>query len=146
MPWHGVDLDEGGTAVGLPAYRAYFDDHTWQQAVRDWIAKSRLVIMVAGLTEWIQWELRTLIGENKVGNLIVVFPPTDPEATAARLDLLRRCFSDSPWQQGLAALAPTFLLAVMLSDDGAVAAVTGRRRDELEYEFAVLACLRARHP
>ena len=27
MPWHGVDLDEGGEAVGGPAYMAYFRTH-----------------------------------------------------------------------------------------------------------------------
>ncbi len=149
IAWLGPFVAIGAPNESAPllgAYRAYFDDHTWQQAVRDWIAKSRLVIMVAGLTEWIQWELRTLISENKVGNLIVVFPPTDPAATAARLELLQRCFADSPWQPGLSAFVPTRLLAVMLSDGGAVTGVAGRRRDQLEYELAILACLQARRP
>lgn len=32
MPWHGVDLDEGGREVGLPAYRAQFRTYYHQRA------------------------------------------------------------------------------------------------------------------
>jgi len=35
MPWHGVDLDEGGRAVGAPAYRALFGS-TYHRRRDEW--------------------------------------------------------------------------------------------------------------
>ena len=35
MPWHGVDWDDGGKAVGEPFYRSYFQTH-YHQAVDEW--------------------------------------------------------------------------------------------------------------
>ena len=49
MPWHGVDLDEGGVAVGLPAYRAKFDAD-YHQASDEWSAELDFSSAVENLT------------------------------------------------------------------------------------------------
>jgi Zn-dependent M28 family amino/carboxypeptidase len=49
MPWHGVDLDEGGVAVGQPAYTAYFTEH-YHQASDEWSADWNLGSAVENLT------------------------------------------------------------------------------------------------
>lgn len=49
MPWHGVDLNEGGVAVGLPAYRAKFDAD-YHQASDEWSAELDFSSAVENLT------------------------------------------------------------------------------------------------
>ena len=49
MPWHGVDLDEGGVAVGLPAYRAKFDAD-YHEASDEWSADLDFRSAVENLT------------------------------------------------------------------------------------------------
>ncbi|MES2861032.1 MAG: M28 family peptidase [Pseudomonadota bacterium] len=68
MPWHGVDLDEGGVAVGQPAYTAYFDAHYHQSSDEwsaDWDLGSavenltllyRLGLQLANSGEWPTWK------------------------------------------------------------------------------------------
>jgi Zn-dependent M28 family amino/carboxypeptidase len=49
MPWHGVDLDEGGSAVGLPAYRAKFSAD-YHKASDEWSAELDFSSAVENLT------------------------------------------------------------------------------------------------
>ena len=49
MPWHGVDLVEGGVAVGLPAYRARFEAH-YHQPSDEWSADLDFSSAVENLT------------------------------------------------------------------------------------------------
>lgn len=68
MPWHGVDLDEGGIEVGLPAYRSYFTAH-YHQAADEWSPELDFASAVENLTllyrlgldlangnDWPQWK------------------------------------------------------------------------------------------
>ena len=49
MPWHGVDLDEGGVEVGQAAYSAYFGAH-YHRASDEWSADWDLRSAVENLT------------------------------------------------------------------------------------------------
>lgn len=49
MPWHGVDLDEGGVEVGQAAYTAYFEGH-YHRASDEWSADWDLGSAVENLT------------------------------------------------------------------------------------------------
>jgi hypothetical protein len=126
----------------LGAMRAYFDDDTWQQAVLDWIASSQFVVMVAGLTQWVQWELRTIIEKQALERLIVLMPPTDRQGLAARIQLLRRCFKDTSWASALDRLHPERTLVILFMSNGQMLEICGRRRDEIEYRLAILAAMR----
>ena len=68
MPWHGVDLDEGGTEAGLPAYRSYFEAH-YHKAADEWSPELdfssavenltllyRLGLDLANGTDWPAWK------------------------------------------------------------------------------------------
>ncbi|WP_416898851.1 MAG: hypothetical protein ACMVY4_03720 [Minwuia sp.] len=138
------------TAIGSPgerlpplgARRAYFDDDSWQDAILHWIGVSRFVVLVAGLTEWIQWELRTLIERSGLDRLIVLIPPGSRAETQARLDLLAGCFRDTPWGGAFGALDPDRVLAIMFGEGGEILVIDGVRRDEIEYRLAILAAIR----
>ncbi|WP_374275381.1 M28 family peptidase [Brevundimonas sp.] len=68
MPWHGVELDEGGREVGKPAYDALFRtiyhqpsdewsaDWTWGAAVETLTLMHRLVADLADSDRWPEWK------------------------------------------------------------------------------------------
>ena len=68
MPWHGVDLDEGGREVGLPAYQARFrsdyhqpsdewsEDLDFSSAVENLTLLYRLVVDLADSDRWPSWK------------------------------------------------------------------------------------------
>lgn len=126
----------------LGAQRAYFEDDTWQDAILHWIGISRFVVMVAGLTEWVQWELRTLIEKSGLERLIILIPPDDRQKIEARFDLIRGCFSETSWEGGLVDLDADRVIAILFTDGGKVLIINGHRRDEIEYRFGMLAAMR----
>jgi hypothetical protein len=68
MPWHGVDLDEGGVEVGLPAYQALFrahyhqrsdewrEDYDLSSAVENLVLLTRLGLDLANSDRWPDWK------------------------------------------------------------------------------------------
>lgn len=68
MPWHGVDLDEGGREVGLPAYQAKFrsdyhqpsdewsEDLDFSSAVENLTLLYRLTVDLADSDRWPGWK------------------------------------------------------------------------------------------
>jgi Zn-dependent M28 family amino/carboxypeptidase len=75
MPWHGVDLDEGGVAVGLPAYQAKFraDYHKpsdewsaeldFSSAVENLTLLYRLGLDLANSSDWPGWKPTSEFGQ-----------------------------------------------------------------------------------
>lgn len=85
MPWHGVDLVEGGTEAGLPAYQSYFAAH-YHKAADEWSPELdfssavenltllyRLGLDLANGTDWPAWK-----------------PTSEFAQTRARSDAFRR--------------------------------------------------------
>ncbi len=74
MPWHGVDLDEGGTEVGLPAYRAKFTadyhkvsdewsaDLDMSSAVENMTLLYRMALDLANSEDWPGWKSTSEFG------------------------------------------------------------------------------------
>lgn len=68
MPWHGVDLDEGGREVGKPAYDTLFRtiyhqvtdewsaDWTWGAALENLTLMHRLIADLADSDRWPEWK------------------------------------------------------------------------------------------
>jgi len=75
MPWHGVDLDEGGVAVGLPAYQAKFraDYHKpsdewsaeldFSSAAENLTLLYRLGLDLANSNDWPGWKPTSEFGQ-----------------------------------------------------------------------------------
>lgn len=126
----------------LGAERAYFDDDTWQDAILHWIGISRYVVMIAGLTEWVQWELRTLIERSGLNRLIILIPPAERDITERRLILIRDCFSRTAWEEALGELDIDRVTAILFTKGGRVQVINGAHRDEIEYRLGTLAAIR----
>jgi hypothetical protein len=78
----------------LGAARAYFSDDEWQRAVIDWIARARLIVMVAGRTAWLQWELKEIVRAGQLGKLLLLLPPGDAADRSQRLELIAVALDD----------------------------------------------------
>lgn len=75
MPWHGVDLDEGGIEAGLPAYQSYFSAHyhrasdqwspelDFSSAVENLTLLYRLGLDLANGTDWPTWKPTSEFGQ-----------------------------------------------------------------------------------
>lgn len=59
----------------LGARRAYLPLGRWQAAVREWLEKSSLVVIVIGGGEGLAWELHEVVRQRLLDRCIVVVPP-----------------------------------------------------------------------
>jgi hypothetical protein len=70
-------------AVGAPyedmpvigAARIKLTNAEWRDQVVSWIDGSAIILMMAGITDWIDWELKQVIAYNALERLIICFPP-----------------------------------------------------------------------
>lgn len=84
-----IAIGQPGAPPDSGAARAYFSDDDWQQAVRDWIGEARFVMIVAGYTGGVSWELETVLAHGHAAKMIIVFPP-DQRHFAARWQWLEQ--------------------------------------------------------
>ncbi len=59
----------------LGAARAYVSDDEWQAKIREWMTRARLVIVRAGATEGLRWEVGELVSHVKPMQVLVILPP-----------------------------------------------------------------------
>ena len=59
----------------LGAARTYVSDDEWQDKIREWVTRARLVIVRAGATEGLRWEVGELVSRANPTRLLVILPP-----------------------------------------------------------------------
>jgi hypothetical protein len=64
----------GAKLPGTGAARLYIADSQWQQRVTDLLHQARLVIVRAGTSEGLQWEIDTVMNNIKPQQLLVILP------------------------------------------------------------------------
>ena len=124
----------------LGAAQAYFSNDTWQTAISRWVQMAEMIIMVAGRTDGIRWELDHIFSNEGHAKLVIFLPPAlrkDP-ATAARW--FRECFSRTPYEQEILAIDPTKTIAIAFLADGLFVIETKRiRKRQVDYITAMQA-------
>lgn len=129
--------DRGEKPPELGAFRATLADDEWQEYVRCWMRAARIVVMVAGRTPSVQWELRTAADLGVLGKVILLMPPGSAEDTAERWRLVVGCLADTPWHYGLVRTDPKRLVAVRFAEAGRVATMRSAGRGERDYDLSV---------
>ena len=127
----------GESLPELGAHRAYLGDGEWQRTVLDWIDRSTVVLMIAGSTPWVAWELRALRDAAALTKLLLLLPPGQTEDREARLRLVRECLSGSPWAAGLAAADLSRAIAVRFRPGGGIVVLEGAHGTERDCRLAV---------
>jgi hypothetical protein len=120
----------------LGAARAYFSDDTWQSTIIRWIDTAGLIILALGPTEWIRWELDTLVERDALSKLIILMPTGRPEDRAARWQNVTSGLQPTRWASSLAMVDSETVIAIRFIDDGGLSIVTGGRRAPIDYLLA----------
>jgi hypothetical protein len=140
-------------AVGAPdervpqlgAARSYLLDAEWQDRVLAWMNDSLAIIMIAGSTDWIRWELHRAVERHLEHNLMILLPPdrASPRAAPgagrdARWQNVCAALADTAWSPALAAVDVEHLLLCRLKPDGRVWAMTSGSDLAQDYQLAII--------
>jgi hypothetical protein len=142
--------EPGQTLPQLGAARAYLTKDDWQSAVQRWIGQASFIVMVAGATEWVRWELKQILAQSRTGELLLLVPPLPATSSAEVAGLRQRWdnvvagFVGTPWHEALLDTPVERSLALYLRPGGSVLAVTGSSKSMQDYETASLIVLYAR--
>jgi hypothetical protein len=124
------------TLPQLGAARAYFSDDTWQSTLIRWVDLAGLIILAVGPTEWIRWELDTVVERDALSKLIILMPAGRPEDRAARWQKVTSRLQRTRWGSSLAMVDPETVIAIRFIDDGGLSIVTGGKRGPIDYTLA----------
>jgi hypothetical protein len=73
---YGPFIAVGSQSWGMPvtgAARIKLTDLEWRDQVVRWIDDSVIILMMAGVTDWVEWELKQVIAHNALGKLSSAF-------------------------------------------------------------------------
>lgn len=126
----------GETLPPLGAQRLYLADDQWQGVVKGYIDRSDPIILIAGKTHWVRWELSSIMQRDRLDRLLMLFPPTPAADRTLRWNNLRPAFEGTPWQEATTGLDASRALSVFAGPDGRMIAITSSTPRESDYEAA----------
>jgi hypothetical protein len=146
-PFIAVDSPNHTAAIG--AARASLTDTGWQGKVVEWMRAARLIVLLAGLTQWVRWEMRQIVELGYSRKLIILMPELSgwkhrkrrlrSDIATKRLEAIRETFSGSPWEAGInEPCVPEKIRSLMFGPDGQVTAVCAKSRSRDCYQVAAL--------
>jgi hypothetical protein len=135
-PFYGVGRP-GETLPQLGASKAYFSDAEWQDGVTGWIDSSRLIVMIAGQSDWLKWELDQVIGKGAIGKLMILFPPDEDKKDQPRWTRIANWLRNTPFHSALKAANPDKVRALYFKPGGRVRAVVSNTSDQEDFELAI---------
>jgi hypothetical protein len=121
----------------LGASRFYLDDSDWQEVVEAFIARSDLIVMIAGKTSWIQWELTNVLKQDRIAALLIVFPRITEGDRNERWQNLKAAFGDTAWSAAMEHVDIARALAVFIGADRGIVVVKSRKANQSDYEAAL---------
>jgi hypothetical protein len=144
--------EPGESLPQVGAARAYLSKDEWQSAVQGWISQASFIVMIAGASEWVRWELRQIMSKGRMAELLLLLPPPQSAAAAPRAIAKNEerwanvlsVLAATPWHAALRETPIERSLALHLRADGSVLAITGSGRQMRDYENASLLVLYSR--
>jgi hypothetical protein len=142
----GAELTRAGpfVAVGRPgerlpqigAHRLYVSDADWQKVVTSYIMRADPIILIAGKTTWVQWELSNIAALGRLNRLLIVFPRSTDAERAARWDNLKPALANTHWSMAADAIDVAGALAIFVCGDGLIV-IRSPAAHECDYEAAL---------
>jgi hypothetical protein len=142
----GEELAEAGpfVAVGKPgenlpplgAQRLYLADDKWQEVVKSYIDRAGLIILIAGKTHWVRWELSTIMELSQLSRLLIVFPPLPRSERMERWKNLSAAFNGTIWEAAACEIDVANTLMIYSAPHGGMVRLLGRSARESDYEAA----------
>jgi len=110
---------------------------------------SSIIVMYAGTTHWVGWELQRIIEGGFTDKLIILFPPVLPFPFLARLlaqeakgghqsalSAHQDTFAGTKWAETWDVAEPETIICARLGADGTIAFTRSRRRSKDAYDLA----------
>ena len=102
---------------------------------------ARLIILAAGTTQWVEWELKQIVNRGYTGKLIVLIPEKrlTKKTLAVRFENVCAAFKATKWEAGLLMLAGRKDIRALTFDSrGEVTAILGKKGSRDECQLAAL--------
>lgn len=122
----------------LGALRTYATNDRWQDLIRDLVQLAEVIVLVAGTTPGVRWEMQPIRASGKVGQTIVLFPPSTSgeraavqDALSSNLGIVVRC---NEYKNEIPILA-------FYNLDGVAHVITARKATLANYELAIYMAL-----
>jgi hypothetical protein len=145
-------------AVGAPgeklpaigAARASLSEAQWRDRVTEWIANARVIVVMAGISTWVNWEMRQVIDREYSSKMILLFPPrawwsrvymfqSSLVRETERLKKVQEVFSQTAWAPALARLTDAHRIrSVVFNSNGSITVVSSRSRNRSSYHLAAV--------
>lgn len=121
----------------LGAFRTYCDDDSWQAQVESWMDEAKLVLMMAGVTEMLGWEVRKTTERGHLHKLMIVMAPDAPEDRLDVWEEFRRHFDGTPYEAASKEVEPRIMLGCAFAADGTLVSLNSSEFTRLEYELFI---------
>lgn len=105
----------------LGAYRSYYSDEAWRKPIVDWMLRSRLIVVIAGETQGLAWELEQLNYRNLLPKTVFIFPADSDEVRQRRFLSICRQALGRPVSLPLGVPTGGKLIAASFSSDSPIA-------------------------
>jgi hypothetical protein len=119
----------------LGAARTYETEEAWQGAALELMTSAKLIVMIAGTTSGLQWELDQILEQDWQGKLLFVLPSLSTADQATRLRTLSTGLAGTPWQDCLSCLSTADIVAVHLVPDGSAVVTRARGYGRNQYQL-----------
>lgn len=133
------------TIPQLGAARTTVADPQWQSNIVAWISRANAIVLYAGKTHWVNWELARIIDANGIGKLILLVPELKGsrrkrlEETTQRFNNVKQIFQNTLWSSSLNGLTDLVKVrAITFSADGSITAIKCNFRNRDSYHLAAL--------
>jgi hypothetical protein len=117
----------------LGAARSYHSDMEWRWAVGGLMREALLIVMVAGLTAGLRWEIEAIVGDGHLSKLLILMPPSDRQR---RWEVVLEELQDVAALGQLPRAVPDGLLCLHAAG-GEWSMLTGDSDWEADYEAAI---------
>jgi hypothetical protein len=126
----------------LGAAQTYFSNDTWQNAIVRWVQTAQMIVMVAGRTEGLRWELDHILADEGQPKLVIFVPPTLRKNSVVAARWFSENFSHTRYRQELSAVDPRKVIGIAFREDGLFVVETRRvHRREIDYLVAMQAII-----
>ena len=150
-----IAVDSPSHTVAIGAARASLTNTEWQGTVVEWMRAARLIVLLAGVTQWIRWEMRQIVELGYSRKLIILMPELSrwkqfrlrlarglssaTNIATKRLEVIREIFSGSLWEASInEPCLPEQIRSLIFGLGGQVTAVCARSRSRDCYQLAAL--------
>lgn len=144
----------------LGAARGHFDDNEWKDGVLAWMDQARMIVVVAGSTKGVSWELDQIASRGYKNKALFLFPPKTIKSASPtsfwgifaqfwkhferrnerkrRWAIIRDRFLSEDNRRALGTEAIDRVIALHFSRDGSPVLVRGREHTPAKYRLALI--------